>query len=84
MESHGRNGKEISYAVKAGMTPLQAIEACTAISPETLGRLAPRSGQLKEGFYADLTALLQNLLDIELLSYEENITYVWKGGELFK
>ena len=35
---HGRNGKELYYAVQAGMTPLQAIEACTATAPETLGR----------------------------------------------
>jgi imidazolonepropionase-like amidohydrolase len=67
--AHGKNGKEIYYAVKAGMTPLQAIEACTATSPETLGLLAPKSGQLKEGYDADLIALDHNPLeDIELLS----------------
>jgi imidazolonepropionase-like amidohydrolase len=83
--SHGRNGKEIYYAVKAGMTPLQAIEACTATSPETLGKMAPKSGQLKEGYDADLIALLHNPLDdIELLSSGDNVTHVWKGGKLFK
>ena len=41
---HGKNGKEIYYAVKAGMAPLQAIEACTATSLETLGQLAPKTG----------------------------------------
>lgn len=83
--AHGKNGKEIYYAVKAGMTPLQAIEACTATSPETLGLLAPKSGQLKEGYDADLIALDHNPLeDIELLSKSENITHVWKGGKLYK
>ena len=34
---HGRNGKEVSLAVKVDMTPLQAIEAYTAIAPKTSG-----------------------------------------------
>lgn len=42
----GKNGKELIYAVDAGMTPLEAIEACTATAPETLGSfLAPKSGK---------------------------------------
>jgi len=82
----GKNGKELVYAVEAGMTPLQAIEACTATSPETLGKyLAPKSGQLKAGYDADLIAISANPLeDISILSKAENITHVWKGGELFK
>ncbi|KAH8649842.1 hypothetical protein BX600DRAFT_387908 [Xylariales sp. PMI_506] len=82
----GKNGKELIYAVEAGMTPLQAIEACTATSPETLGaHLAPKSGQLKEGYDADLIAVSSNPLeDISILSNVDDITYVWKGGKLFK
>ncbi|RDW73573.1 hypothetical protein BP6252_07480 [Coleophoma cylindrospora] len=82
----GKNGKELVYAVEAGMTPLEAIEACTATSPETLGaHLAPKSGQLKEGYDADLIAVSANPLeDISILSNIENITHVWKGGRLFK
>jgi imidazolonepropionase-like amidohydrolase len=84
--THGKNGKELYYAVKAGMTPLQAIEACTATCPETLGEhMAPKSGQLKEGYDADLIALDENPLeDIEVLSVADNVKYVWKGGKLFK
>ncbi|MCJ1289798.1 hypothetical protein MMC34_001331 [Xylographa carneopallida] len=82
---HGRNGKELSYAVQAGMTPLQAIEACTATAPETLGPQAPLSGQVKEGYDADLIALEENPLeDIELLADPRNIKYVWKGGRVVK
>lgn len=82
----GKNGKELFYAVEAGMTPLQAIEACTATAPETLGEhFAPLSGQLKEGYDADLIAVSADPLDdISILSEVENITHVWKGGELFK
>jgi imidazolonepropionase-like amidohydrolase len=82
----GKNGKELIYAVEAGMSPLQAIEACTATSPETLGaHLAPKSGQLKETYDADLIAISGNPLDnISILSNVESITHVWKGGKLFK
>jgi imidazolonepropionase-like amidohydrolase len=84
--THGRNGKEIFWAVNAGMTPLQAIEACTATAPETLGpQIAPKSGQLKEGYDADIIAVCGNPLEnIDLLSEAANITHVWKGGKLYK
>jgi imidazolonepropionase-like amidohydrolase len=84
--THGRNGKEIFWAVNAGMTPLQVIEACTATSPETLGpHMAPKSGQLKEGYDADMIAVSGNPLEnIDILSEAANITHVWKGGKLYK
>jgi imidazolonepropionase-like amidohydrolase len=83
---HGTNGQELVYAVEAGMTPLEAIEACTATSPETLGEhMAPRSGQLKEGYDADIIAVSKNpLKDIGVLAKPDNVTHVWKGGRLFK
>ena len=84
--THGRNGKELYYAVKAGMTELQAIEACTAMGPETLGEhMAPKSGILKEGYDADLIALDVNPLEnIGVLSEADNVKWVWKGGKLYK
>jgi len=84
--THGRNGKEFFYAVEAGLSPLQAIEAGTATSPETLGKhMAPKSGQLKEGYDADLIALSANPLDdINILAEPDNVTHVWKGGKLYK
>ncbi|KAG6007537.1 hypothetical protein E4U21_005838 [Claviceps maximensis] len=83
--SHGRNAHELVYAVELGMTPLQAIESATAIAPETLGCLAPLSGQLKAGFDADLIAIRENPLeDINVLTDADNITHVWKGGKLHK
>ncbi|KAG5983365.1 hypothetical protein E4U55_000103 [Claviceps digitariae] len=83
--SHGKNAHELVYAVELGMTPLQAIESATAIAPETLGGLAPLSGQLKEGFDADLIGVGKNPLeDIRVLTETDNITHVWKGGKLYK
>lgn len=83
--SHGNNAKELLWAVEAGMTPLQAIESATANGPETLGGMAPLSGQLKEGYDADFLAIRKNPLeDIGVLADRDNIMQVWKGGKLFK
>ncbi|KAL2674269.1 hypothetical protein Neosp_012720 [[Neocosmospora] mangrovei] len=83
--AHGKNGHEVAYAVKAGLTPLQAIEAGTINSAETLGALAPKKGLIQKGWDADLIALEENPLDnIHLFNSPENIRYVWKGGLLVK
>ncbi|CAG9990021.1 unnamed protein product [Clonostachys byssicola] len=83
--AHGKNGDEVGYAVKAGLTPLKAIEAGTINSAETLGGLAPKKGLIQVGWDADLIALDENPLDnIELLGKPDNIQYVWKGGLLVK
>ena len=78
-------GKELSYLVQAGMTPLQAIEAATANGPLTLGPQAPKAGVLREGYDADFIALDKNPLDdIKILSQSEHVTHVWKHGKLYK
>jgi len=67
------------------MTPLQAIEAATATGPLTLGPQAPKSGELKEGYDADLVAVDGNPLeDITILSKPEHIIIVWKDGKVVK
>ncbi|RMZ77586.1 hypothetical protein DV737_g4280, partial [Chaetothyriales sp. CBS 132003] len=81
----GRNGDEVYYAVKAGLTPLQAIEAGTINSAETLGKLAPKKGLLRAGWDADMIALDENPLESPgILGRPEDIKYVWKGGLLVK
>ncbi|GFP53446.1 hypothetical protein ACSS6W_000977 [Trichoderma asperelloides] len=83
--SHGNNAKELTYAVELGMSPLQAIECATANGPETLGGMAPLSGQLKIGYDADVIAVALNPLDdIRVLTDPSNVTHVWKGGKLYK
>lgn len=83
--AHGNNAKEIAYAVELGMSPLQAIESATANGPETLGALAPLSGQLKAGYDADFIVVNENPLeDIHVLTDPKNITHVWKAGKLLK
>jgi imidazolonepropionase-like amidohydrolase len=79
------NGEEFGYAVDAGMTPLQAIEAGTANGPDTLGPQAPLSGMLKKGYDADFIALSEDPVEnIKILAEPEKITHVWKGARCFK
>ena len=83
--NHGMNGGEFRYAVDAGMTSLEAIEAGTANGPETLGLQAPKSGQLKPGYDADFIALSGNPIeDIDILADPGKVTHVWKAGNLHK
>jgi imidazolonepropionase-like amidohydrolase len=81
----GKNGVELVHMVKAGMTALQAIEAATAIAPTTLGPQAPKSGQLTEGYDADVIAISADpTLDVSVLADPQNVTHVWKSGALTK
>jgi imidazolonepropionase-like amidohydrolase len=81
----GQNGSEPGYLVKLGMTPLEAIEAATATGPLTLGPQAPRSGQLAEGYDADVITLdADPLADIGVLADPGHVTAVWTRGRLVK
>ncbi len=81
----GTNGTELQHLVALGMTPRQAIEAATATAPRTLGPQAPRSGQLAEGYDADLITVDGDpLADISLLAQPDRITAVWAGGRQVK
>ena len=83
--SWGQNGSEPGYLVRLGMTPLEAIEASTATGPLTLGPQAPRSGQLAEGYDADVITLdADPLADIGILAEPDRITGVWTRGRRVK
>lgn len=84
--SPGHHGMEVVLAVKmAGLSPLQAIEAGTINSAETLGLMAPQKGLIQVGWDADLIALDENPLEnISLFGEPANIKYVWKAGQLVK
>jgi imidazolonepropionase-like amidohydrolase len=81
----GQNGSEPGYLVKLGMSPLEAIEAATATGPLTLGPQAPRSGQLTQGYDADVITLdADPLADIGVLADPAHVTAVWTGGRQVK
>jgi imidazolonepropionase-like amidohydrolase len=78
---YGTNSLEIAHLVDVGMTPLAAIEAATATGPETLGPQAPISGQLKDGFDADVIALDFNPIeDVSGWGDPDRVTHVWQDG----
>ncbi|KAI2631786.1 amidohydrolase [Xylaria nigripes] len=76
---------ELDYAVQAGLSPLEAIKAATANGPLSVGSMAPKTGQLRPGYEADILGLLGNPVDdVRILQDKTNIEWVWKGGRLFK
>jgi len=81
----GENARELLHLIEAGMKPLQAIEAATANGPLTLGPQAPKSGQLKAGYDADVLAVRKDpLADPSILTSPDAIVRVWKSGRLVK
>ncbi len=84
-DMYGRNGYEIKLLQDAGMTALEAIEAATANGPDTLGPQAPLSGQLREGYDADVIALdFDPLTDAAGWGDPDRVTHVWKSGRQVK
>ncbi|HEY7563813.1 MAG TPA: amidohydrolase family protein [Acidimicrobiia bacterium] len=82
---YGQASREVRHLIEAGMTPLQAIEAATANGPLTLGPQAPTSGQIAEGYDADLIAFDANPLDdVSIWGSPDRVTHVWKGGRRVK
>jgi imidazolonepropionase-like amidohydrolase len=81
----GKNAEELALMVEVGMTPLQAIESATANGPDTLGPQAPKSGQLLEGYDADVICVAGDpSVDVTVLADLDNVTRVFKGGALVK
>jgi imidazolonepropionase-like amidohydrolase len=84
-EMYGRNSLEIRFLQDAGMTALEAMEAATANGPDTLGPQAPLSGQLREGYDADVIAIDFNPLeDNSGWGDPGRVTHVWQYGTSVK
>ncbi len=81
----GQSGFELTNLQEAGMKPLQAIEAATATAPATLGAQTPKSGQLHEGYDADVLVVSKDpVRDLSVLTKPENVRMIWKSGKLVK
>lgn len=84
-EMYGQNSLEIKLLQDAGMSALEAIEAATANGPDTLGPQAPLSGQLVEGYDADIIAIDFNPLEDNAgWGDPRRVTHVWKSGKSVK
>jgi imidazolonepropionase-like amidohydrolase len=79
---HGSNATELEWLTRAGMTPMQAIEAATRVNAETLGQ-GDKLGTIQAGKTADIVVVRGDpLADIALLQAQENIALVLKGGQV--
>ncbi len=78
---HGLNGKDFAYLVKAGMSPMQAIQSATKNASELL-EMDARCGSVSTGKWADIIAVKGDpLKDITLL---EDVKFVMKNGKVYK
>ncbi|MCB1582139.1 MAG: amidohydrolase family protein [Marinicella sp.] len=77
---HGQNAHELSAMMAQGMSALGAIQSATINAAELLG--VDDRGQIKVGMLADIIAVEENPL--ENVKTLEAVTFVMKGGEVFK
>jgi imidazolonepropionase-like amidohydrolase len=73
--------KEFAYMVRYGMTPMQAIQAATAVAASLLDQ-EENMGAIEPGKFADIIAVAGDpLSDITEL---ERVRFVMKGGVVYK
>ncbi len=76
----GLNTRELSWYVRMGMTPEQALVTATRNGAEMLG-MSDSLGAVMPGYFADIVALEGDpLADINVVL--ENVRWVMKGGEV--
>ena len=76
----GQNTRELSWFVKAGMTPAQALATATTIPAAMLGHERDL-GAIAAGYFADLVAVDGDpLTDVDVII--NKVRWVMKGGEV--
>ncbi len=78
---HGQNGRQFSYMVEWGLTPMQAIQAST-IGNAKLFDVASDRGSITVGKRADIIAVDSNPIDD--VSVLEDVGFVMKDGVVYK
>jgi imidazolonepropionase-like amidohydrolase len=77
---HGRNAREIEFLLRAGLAPMQAIQAATGNAARVLGKQGS-VGALTPGAFADLLVVDANPLeDVRVLGNPEHIRLVVQEG----
>ena len=77
---HGKNGREFTLMVQAGMPEMAAIQSATSVAASVLGQI--ELGSIKAGQLADLVGVKGNPL--ENISLLENVQLVIKDGQRVK
>jgi imidazolonepropionase-like amidohydrolase len=78
---HGLNAKDFAYLVKAGMTPMQAIQTATVNAADLL-KMGDKIGTISVGKFADIIGVKVNPLDD--ITALESVSFVMKNGEVYK
>lgn len=81
VSAHGDNAQEFALLVRAGMTPLEAVQSATVGGAAHL-RISQEAGRLAPGMPADLIAVTGDpLTDVTVL---ERVRFVMKGGVVYR
>ncbi|WP_442880547.1 amidohydrolase family protein [Brevundimonas sp.] len=81
VSAHGDNAQEFALLVRAGMTPLEAVQAATVGAAAHL-RIEGEAGRIAPGLPADLIAVAGDpLADVTEL---ERVRFVMKGGVVYR
>lgn len=81
VSAHGDNAQEFALLVRAGLTPLEAIQAATVGAAEHL-RIASEAGKIAPGMPADIVAVSGDpLSDVTEL---ERMRFVMKSGVVYR
>ncbi|MFN3837004.1 MAG: amidohydrolase family protein [Brevundimonas sp.] len=81
VSAHGDNAQEFALLVRAGLTPLEAIQAATVGAAEHL-RISNEAGKIAPGMPADIVAVAGDpLTDVTEL---ERMKFVMKSGVVYR
>ncbi|MBI2261086.1 MAG: amidohydrolase family protein [Caulobacterales bacterium] len=81
VSAHGDNAQEFALLTRAGLTPLEAIQAATVSAAAHLG-ISDEAGRIAPGLPADLVAVSGDpLADVTEL---ERVRFVMKGGAIYR
>ncbi|KAK0341890.1 hypothetical protein LTR94_024566, partial [Friedmanniomyces endolithicus] len=81
VSAHGDNAQEFALLVKAGLTPLEAVQAATTGAAEHLG-ISSEAGRIAPGMPADIIAVPGDpLSDVSAL---ERVRFVMKSGVVYR
>lgn len=81
VSAHGDNAQEFALLVRAGLTPLEAIQAATVVAAQHL-RISGEAGRIAPGMPADLVAVGGNPLSE--VTELERVRFVMRGGVVYR